>query len=366
MNKLIPVFFAFLFVLCACSSKSTKVVKAPKEAPPSIHREMASKVEENYSVPANAEWERYLKYVPMKDLQKGCEPRRINPPEGVRAKGKIMLVHGYTACPQQFFEWAEILSKKGIVVYLFLMPGHGKKKLPDGSDNTKDFPEHNDYEGYSKLAESINKVAAADELPSSIAGLSVGGAVALHAAATASVPYEKLLLISPFFKMPNFLQRYFLAPIVGNTPFVKNKIIGWGEGCYDEIKRGRAGVCDFSISQVYTAQVYGKHVMTLGENLNSFTQVQLIGVEKDPGADNGAMKKVIQDIGFTKEDHVSACFYPKGSNHSLFSRFDSPDQDKFWLSSLLRDASNYVEKKQKFPAQKASEYEKGFFVCDVK
>jgi hypothetical protein len=272
-------------------------------------------------------------------------------------------VHGFTACPQQYFEWAELLSKTGIVVYLFTLPGHGKIKLADGQDNFKNLPSHNNFEKYTSLTEVINKVALSDHLPSSIGGLSVGGAIALHAAATSATPYDKIIMFSPFFKMPNFFRRHIFGPIMGNIPVLEDKKIGWGDGCYDEQKRGRAGVCEFTISQVYTAQVYGEYVMSLAKNISPTTLVQIAGVEKDKGSDTNATKEVSKLLGYNTNDKISICFYPNGANHSLLSRFDTPDEDKYWLPSLLNGATSFIVNGQKMPALKSSILEKNFKIC---
>lgn len=364
MNKFLPLLvLTSSFFITSCS---TPVVSKPENQTTNPVREVATATADESEVPENSEWDRYVSSLKKIDFQKGCEPRKYTPPEGVKAKGKILLVHGFTACPQQFFEWSEILSKRGIVVYLFTLPGHGIKKHKDGKDNFLALPKHNKYNDYEKLTEVMNKVTMADDLPSTVGGLSVGGAVAMHAAATASTPYDKLILISPFFKMPSFLQRHLAGPIAGNFPVLKNKQVGWGPGCHEELKRGRVGICDFTISQVYTAQVYGKHVISVADRLSPITKAQVLGVEKDTGADNGAIKQIAHTMSFAKDAQVSSCFYPHGANHSLFSRFDGPDENKFWLATLLEDASNFVEHGTKVPAQKKSKHEKEFSVCDVR
>ncbi len=63
---------------------------------------------------------RKLKKDPEIKIIKGAEPFLIK-------KGKIgvLLIHGFTATPQEFKEVARYLSKKDITVYAPLLPGHG-------------------------------------------------------------------------------------------------------------------------------------------------------------------------------------------------------------------------------------------------
>jgi len=353
MNKILQMtLFILPLLLTSCSGN--------------LVRNIASEIPQETVIPENIEWNNYLSTFKTLELQKGCEPRRFTPPVNIKARAKILLVHGFTACPQQYFEWAELLSKRGIVVYLFTMPGHGAPKLPSGKDNYSNLPTHNNFEAYSNLAEVINKVALADELPSSIGGLSVGAAVALNAAETAMTPYKKLILISPFFKMPKYFERNLLGPVIGNLPLINNQTISWGEGCHDELRRGRAGICEYTISDVYTTQVFGKHVISLAQNLSNRTQIQIVGVEKDTGSDNNSTEKFAQIVTDIGNKDLSVCFYPKGANHSLLSRFDSPDENKYWLPSLLEDATNFIDQGEKFPVAKLSEIEMNYALCEYK
>ncbi len=337
--------FLFLFLSNGISAQASQS---------RFFRQVASDETQENRQHENEAWNNYVKSFQLSDYQNGCEPRKFLPAPGIKTVSKILLVHGFTACTQQYYEWAELLNQRGVAVYLFVMPGHGKKLLSDGKDNFSDFPSHNNFKDYSLLAELINKVAISDDLPSSIGGLSVGGAVALHAAAIASTPYEKVILFSPFFKMPTYLQRHLFGPIVGNIPGLRNKVIGWGAGCLYERSKGRAGICTFSVSDVYTTQLYGQYVISLTEKLSPTTMVQIVGINKDPGSDDTSTRKVARLLNYKNNPRVSVCFYPRGINHSLLSRFDTPDENKFWLPALLTNATNFIDRGEKIPSQPSS------------
>lgn len=51
---------------------------------------------------------------------------------------------------------------------------------------------------------------------------------------------------------------------------------------------------------------------------------------------------------------VNACFYQKGVNHSLLSRFDAPKEDKFWIGGLLEQTTIFVTSGKPFDIGGAS------------
>jgi len=40
--------------------------------------------------------------------------------------------------------------------------------------------------------------------------------------------------------------------------------------------------------------------------------------------------------------NAEACFFEPGVNHSLISRFDAPDEDKFWLPAVESQIARFV------------------------
>jgi len=271
-------------------------------------------------------------------VQAGCEARRIEPPQGVRATRKILLVHGFTACPQQFLEWAEQLSEKGVVVYLFLLPGHGFKGpeehryLPRGDSGITELK---------KLEDSLIEVARGDTLPTTVGGLSVGGAVATNALLRSPTSFDGGIFFTPYFGPGSFMVR--LARATVNrvlNPVVGGKEIGWGPTCEDEVRKGRSGICTFKIDHLRTVNNYGVSVIRNARPL--VNKIQFVGVESDPAANSDSIRKIAERMGYPSSANSHACFYKKGANHSLLSPFDSPAEDKFWKKALLEDATEFV------------------------
>ena len=85
--------------------------------------------------------------------------------------------------------------------------------------------------------------------------------------------------------------------------------------------------------------------------------LQMTGVEGDTAADDGTTMKVARAAA-----RASLCFYAKGVNHSLLSRFDSPSENKYWVASAVDQVTRYVTDARTFLTQGTS-VEGGFPRC---
>ena len=64
-------------------------------------------------------WKTYVREeTEGKQIQPGCVPTHFAPKEGVSSKGLVVIYHGFTACPQQFFLIGQKLAEKGFDVFL--------------------------------------------------------------------------------------------------------------------------------------------------------------------------------------------------------------------------------------------------------
>lgn len=318
----------------------------------------------------NLGWQDYLHTLDGIPLQTDCQPRRFDPPAGVPVTGKVILVHGYTACPQQFFDFAKILAERGQVVYLPLLPGHGRVAPDPKHDNYQELPGENDWTRYADLAEQINALARADDLPTGIGGLSVGSVVALRAVLDEPSLYRRAVFFTPFFKAAN-AKKFGLpfklplgsavVPALGRFGPTKKLLGGWGPHCRVEIAKGRKGICTFRFDQLLATQTFGLQIL---KELHSLPlSVQFVGVEDDPAADNASIVSAIATLR-SSGTPAHACFYAKGANHSLFSRFDAPDQHKFWLDSLLAASTAFLTEGDYFPASTPSNV-RGYPRCNA-
>ena len=316
-------------------------------------------------------WNHYLSTLDGVKLQPGCYPKRVAPPEGIRHQGTVILLHGYSACPQQYFAWADILARKGFEVLMPVLPGHGHQQVLPGSDDYFELPNLGNWNEYDQFADQINTLAKAATGIRVIGGLSVGAAVAVDATNKEPELYDRQIIISPYlessnhFSIPNIPIHW--APVKEildlevSTSIDQTQMISWGAGCLDEIRRGRQGICQFELGNIGAITKFGNSVLK-ATHPASHTETQVVFVEDDPTADNGDQIALIHNLG--NVPNISACTLPKGVNHSAISRFDAPDQDKWWIPGLLQSATEFVVNGERMPLAGPSIL-KSFQQCDV-
>jgi pimeloyl-ACP methyl ester carboxylesterase len=370
---------------------------------------MSSEQDTNEVFPpaAKAEWESYIselkaeKGVLESGLQEECKPKRMSPGPGIKPKGIVLLFHGYTACPQQFFEWAELLNKEGYEVLLPLNPGHGRrsfnlKRMLDKNgnvdkskarfdkqlnqivpeDNYEDLPLATESIKYAHFAERLNKVMEKTQGERIVGGLSLGGPLATYAVLMAPKLYKRHIVFAPFYSYVNEL----VYPVTQVAKFVRYNMpfqitpitdtllrqnVGWGDGCYIERnppsatvmlpsgKRmgGRAGICSFLTTHYIGMMRFGEMVKNKAASFP--IESQFVGVEKDCCVSVKAIEEVVTSAKLVGTK-ASVCLYgpdekENPANHSLFSRYDAFEENKFWLPSLLHDATKFVVDGTAFP-----------------
>lgn len=296
---------------------------------------------------AEALWQTYVKKASAGvSLQKGCEPTRFSPPANVPYRGVVILFHGFTACPQQYFELSPRLAAEGYEVLLPLLPGHGHVPQRNGStivDDVSDLPTGATKARYADIGRQMNDIARASTGTRVMGGLSLGGAVATAAIGAAPGLYARALLLSPLFAIPGVSGTALKAANV-LTP---TRRTGWGEGCLTERTQPnpRAGICEFQFNQVRGAAEFAE---ATAASVRTIPGLQIAGVEADGAADDSATQRVARTTG------ASFCFYPKGVSHSLLSRFDAPTEDKFWLPTALAQVTAFVAHGTAFPTAETS------------
>jgi alpha-beta hydrolase superfamily lysophospholipase len=357
MRNVIPVVLAALASLAgaACtpaeegdeSSNESMLVAAPSLGPATVSR-----------------WEAYVeRETAGVSLQEGCAPRRFAPRVGVAPRGVVVLFHGFTACPQQFFEIAADLNTAGYDVLLPLLPGHGRQfSVVDGKrkDNIASLPTGATRERYSQLAEEMTAIAGEARYDRVVGGLSMGGMVATSAliqgqnfrGASTSV-WTRGILFAPFFGPPGVSG---WASRVGGM-MAPGAMRSWGPECERSTVPGkRAGICEFTLGNLQAGTSLGEDLLRSANTVR--VPVQVVGVEADTAADNGEMAKLVRSLSGKKD----ACFYAKGMPHAFISKNDHFELDHAWLPALHRGITSFVREGTPFPTQGQSS-EHGHGLC---
>lgn len=356
----------------------------------------------------------YAKYNPGYEIQNDsdtpddCASFFVPADEGVPYKGVAVFHHGYTACPQQYWEFAQSLKKKGYASLSILMPGQGRGPAPfayaerltgeksilspieekdlrlvNGRRYSEYYAEfipkvqNGDWKRYLEFVEDINVFVKTLPGEKILGGLSVGGELATYAYIAAPGLYKRVLLMAPYYGMPgpDLVEKYSGTDMNSEALYkMQKKIVtlgsrelsevahmevSWGPDCYQWTRGkngipGRRGICDFRFENLAAVNSVGDYVLTLLKDYPSLAQipkVQYVAVDWDVGSNTVLARKAIAYQQKRFESQVSACFYPHSVPHSFFSRKDLvliPETP--WLDGFYRQAVDFLVDGKTFPA----------------
>ena len=122
-------------------------------------------------------------------IMPGAEPLSVS--EG--SQGGVLLLHGYTATPQQIRPWAMAFAQAGFAVEAPLLPGHGT--IAEEMIDTR-------WSDYMDCAEAAYRKLAAHHQRVLVGGLCLGGTIAASLAMQHSTTTSGLILINSYLKSP--------------------------------------------------------------------------------------------------------------------------------------------------------------------
>ncbi|HEY9839803.1 MAG TPA: alpha/beta fold hydrolase [Candidatus Obscuribacterales bacterium] len=304
-------------------------------------------------------WKQHIDALVGQPIQQPCQPFRVAA-HGIR-QGSAVLFHGFTACPQQYWEIAGLLADKGFDVFVPLLPGHGRNYATKAGkagalkvmDDFSTLPGDAGYAKYKQLAAAMTGIIKDRPGSKLVAGLSLGGVVAASAMIQAPDIYDRALLMTPLFDVVEEKRPY----LPSANAVLPSHLVEWGPNCELERKGGRGGYCMFQIRHIRAAQRLGEEALA---NIGKVTaRVQVLGVEGDHAANNAALAKAAHKLR-----QGSACLYQPGVRHSMLSRYDAPDDRKFWLESMQAQILRFAETGRYFDATKPA-HEFGLQRCYI-
>ena len=139
----------------------------------------------------------------------------------------MLLSHGFTGSPFAMRPWAEFLHEHGYGVEVPCLPGHGTSWKAMNQTTWADW--------YGEVSRSLDKLVAENDVVV-VAGLSMGGALALRLAADRPLDVAGLILVNPAVNSTN--KQLIAVPLVkyliGGIPGIGNDIkkSGVDEYCY--------------------------------------------------------------------------------------------------------------------------------------
>jgi carboxylesterase len=124
---------------------------------------------------------------PAADVMPGAEPFAF-PGTGADARTGVLLVHGFTGTPMSMRPWGEHLAEAGFTVRCPLLPGHGTRWQDANASNHEQWT--------ATVGEAFDALAAeCDQV--FVAGLSLGGTLAIRLAELRPDDLAGLMLVNP-------------------------------------------------------------------------------------------------------------------------------------------------------------------------
>ncbi len=305
-----------------------------------------------YQLPGQAQqiWDDFkFNLLALHSYQPGCEPAQIRPAEGTSYQGVIILLHGFTSCPKQFFKMADSFSERGFHVLIPTLPGHGRAG-DNELEHQEELPGARNWFLYSSFAHWLNRLARSVAYGDvHIGGLCLGATIATQAMQIEPDLYTRGLLLSPFFEVSKPLLGR-IGRLVGRVADVINiehqlqvPIALQDNHVCENIERkihGRAGYCKVRLTHLIGVSRYAYQVT---KNWRDITPtLQTLIVENDEVARPQTTLKLLGSAESSASVDLHTCVLNQKVTHSMFSPTDLP-LPKPWLPELHSSLSEFFE-----------------------
>lgn len=276
--------------------------------------------------------------------QRDCIPRLIPSSAHVERRGAVMMFHGFSGCPQQFFALAAKIAERGFDVLLPLHPGHGRQPDADGNEDLSRLPQAQDrFNAYAEFAAHLNQIMARSPGKKVAVGFSLGGAIALNASLNAPELYDRLLLLSPLLAIRGGAIVEALIGMLGKIPGFRTlpaKSRSIRHQCHAWQATGRAGFCDYRIKDALALlQLEDINRRLYAENAVKIP-IQIVTAGDEKYVSNA----LIADF-FARHSAfgpISLCTLPADVPHEMLSPYENTGQQMYWLGGLLTASIEFV------------------------
>lgn len=297
-------------------------------------------------------WQSYIDETGKVARQADCQPRLLPASPDIQRRGAVVMLHGFSGCPQQFFELGERIANRGFDVLLPVLPGHGLLPTQDNEDDLSRLPGEPYSEiGYAKLAERMNGIMATSPGTRVIVGFSLGGAIGLNANLQAPHLYDRQLLLSPMLAIWGGAFVEGLAELIGRIPGIRNirvKPASFREECRDWQVAGRAGFCDYRYRHVLPLLVLEDQNRELNRQIILKKPIQVVGAGDERYISNDQLVSLAERQ--SRNGPISLCFMPDDVAHEMLSPYENSGKEMYWLADLLDDAVAFIADGKFFPS----------------
>jgi alpha-beta hydrolase superfamily lysophospholipase len=332
-----------VLVLSFSFTDTARVIDPPAPAPATASRESIF----------YERWQAYVDWESELPFQDHCAPFLEEPDEGTAYRGTVVLLHGFSACPQQYYDLAGLLAEAGFRSIVPLLPGHGRPWPAFDQDDSGALPGPWMWQdAYDAFADQVNGIMTYADGERVIGGLSGGGAAALYLNHRARDLYNRSLVMAPFLAIAGgdvvnggvtTLGTIPIVNLLSATPF------GTADFCLDKRREGKASYCKWQVRHVAGMKALGRHIAATLARDPLPVRMQVVGVEGDNSVSNDRVVELVREHAGTGA--MTACLYPEGVPHSMFSRYDHPGEDMYWLDDFNTAAIAFITAGTAFPAR---------------
>jgi pimeloyl-ACP methyl ester carboxylesterase len=324
-----------LLWILAATSACPQPARAQTADPPAPQGSMTDRFD--------AAWAAYVATTDPASLQPDCQAARFDPDPAQPYRGTVVMIHGFAACPQQYFDLAPELQARGWRVLLPLLPGHGRSYSDPDADEFSRFATSQDWQPrWDALAAHVNGMLALVAGEKVIVGHSLGAATSLYLNLQAPALYDRHLLVTPFLDPP---LAWLTRPVIvaaEHIPGLREIELTSPAGtpCRERRAAGFAGTCHYQVKHLGALKHLADTVWDWLQQPTLEVRVQVIWTQGDGVVGQGRTRELLD--WHQPGAPVAMCHFGKDVPHQILSRYEHPGQPMPWLESFTALAAGFI------------------------
>ena len=220
---------------------------------------------------------------------------------GQRTERSVVLLHGYTNCPQQFSVMAQAYFDAGYNVVLARIPEHGM------ADRMSRALSDLDPADLTAFADSTVDIASGLGEQVSVVGLSAGGTLAAWLAAERD-DVSEVALIAPLL-VPKVLPEVTVGPVARLGSFLPDFYLWWDGSLKEKLSTPPYAYPRYSVHSLGSLLAVGRQAQGRIDRTVPIDRLLVVSNENDGAVSNVAIRRIADHLGSratTRVDHVFA------------------------------------------------------------
>lgn len=242
------------------------------------------------------------------DVNPLCKTQVLD--QGGRTERSVVLLHGYTNCPQQFAVMAQAYYDAGYNVVVARIPQHGM------SDRMTEALSGLDPEDLTAFADSTVDIAAGLGERVTVVGLSAGGTLASWLAGQRDDVAE-VAVLAPLM-VPKVLPEFTVGPLARFGSFLPDFYLWWDGDLKEELATPPYAYPRYSIHSLGALLAVGRRAQGGIERTEPLDRLVVVSNENDGAVSNQAVNRIADHLGSVATTRVDQVFAEDlGYKHDL-------------------------------------------------